>query len=68
VIDFSRFGLLSGHFYGKKSRLANCSKNRGHFFRQARHPVCHLQTAEVAQPTAPLAQYFKAMFTGTIRP
>lgn len=22
-IDFSRFGLLSGHFYGKKFRLVN---------------------------------------------
>jgi len=25
VIDLSRFGLLSGHFYGERSRLASCS-------------------------------------------
>jgi transposase-like protein len=31
VIDLSRFGLLSGHFYGERSRLASCSKNRSHF-------------------------------------
>src|SRR5574337_821665 len=31
VIDLSRCDLLSGHFYGKRSRLATCSKNRGHF-------------------------------------
>jgi len=31
VIDLSRFGLLSGHFYGERSRLASCSKNWNHF-------------------------------------
>jgi hypothetical protein len=50
VIDLSKFGLLSGHFYGKRSRLANCSKNRSHFSSGANEIAEQIAKAVLAEP------------------